>query len=152
LIIRHLQRDFAKKFVVRLTYIVSESGAEVQYLKKRGIRKESLVAEILKKRGEHSGIVCILSTLECCNTCKPWHDRQTGKTFLTQLAIFSSQKPPKSQKSSIEKIYIAIIQNIMKSKFKKSVCSPSIIFYNLFMLFFCCTFAMSKFCSFKILQ
>jgi hypothetical protein len=62
--------------------LVSESGVEVQYLKKSGIRKESLVADILKKRGDHPGIVSILSTLECCNTYNPWHDKPTKKTFL----------------------------------------------------------------------
>jgi len=62
--------------------IVSESGVSVQYLKKSGIRKESLVSDILKERGYHPGIVCILSTLEGCNTYKPWHDKQTSKTFL----------------------------------------------------------------------
>ena len=62
--------------------IVKESGVEVQYLKRSGIRKESLVSDILKKRGAHTGVVCILSTLEGCNTYKPWHDKKTGKTFL----------------------------------------------------------------------
>jgi predicted transcriptional regulator len=72
-------RDTLRK---QIDSIVSESGVEVQYLKKSGIRKESLVSDILKKRGDHAGIVCILSTLEGCNTYKPWHDKSTGKTFL----------------------------------------------------------------------
>ena len=72
-------RDRLRK---QIESIASESGVEVQYLKKSGIRKESLVSEILKKRGDHPGIVCILSTLEGCNTYKPWHDKSTGKTFL----------------------------------------------------------------------
>jgi predicted transcriptional regulator len=54
----------------------------VQYINKGGIRKESLVSDILKKRGVHPGVVCILSTLEQCNTYKPWHDKPTQKTFL----------------------------------------------------------------------
>jgi DNA-binding MarR family transcriptional regulator len=62
--------------------IVSESGVEVQYLNTSSIRKESLVSDILKKRGNHIGIVCILSTLETCNTYKPWHDKLANKTFL----------------------------------------------------------------------
>jgi hypothetical protein len=72
-------RDTLRK---QIDLIVSESGVEVQYLNKSGIRKESLVSEILKKRGDHCGIVCILSTLEGCNTYKPWHDKSSGKTFL----------------------------------------------------------------------
>jgi len=73
------QREILRK---QIDSIVLESGVEVQYLKSRGIRKESLVSDILKKRGYYLGIVCILSTLECCNTYKPWHDKQSGKTFL----------------------------------------------------------------------
>jgi predicted transcriptional regulator len=72
-------RDKIRK---QIDFLVSESGVEVQYLKKSGIRKETLVCEILQKRGDHPGIVCILSTLEGCNTYKPWHDKQSGKTFL----------------------------------------------------------------------
>ena len=62
--------------------IVLESGIEVNYLKKSGIRKESLVADLLKERGCHPGIVCILSTLELCPTFKPWHDKHSGRTYL----------------------------------------------------------------------
>jgi predicted transcriptional regulator len=62
--------------------IVNESGVEVQYINKGGIRKESLVSGLLKQRGDHAGIVCILSTLEGCNTYKPRHDKSSGKTFL----------------------------------------------------------------------
>src|SRR5215469_5156521 len=59
----------------QIEHIVKESGVEVQYLKKSGIRKETFVSDILKKRGNQTGVVCILSTLECCNTYKPWHDK-----------------------------------------------------------------------------
>jgi hypothetical protein len=72
-------RDNIRK---QIDILVSESGVEVQYLNKSGIRKESLVSAILKKRGDHPGIVCIFSTLEGCNTFKPWHEKESGKTFL----------------------------------------------------------------------
>jgi hypothetical protein len=65
-----------------------ESGVPIEFIRKSGIRKESLVSEKLKERGMSAGIVCILSVMEGCNTCKPWHDRASGKTFL---------KPDKSQ-------------------------------------------------------
>jgi hypothetical protein len=61
--------------------VSKESGLEVQYLNKSGIRNESLVAELIKTRGEHSGIVCILSTMDGCNIYMPWHDKTGGKTF-----------------------------------------------------------------------
>jgi predicted transcriptional regulator len=62
--------------------IEKESGVNVQYLNSCNTRKESLVSEILKARGTHTGIVCILSVVESCNAYKPWHDKPSGKTFL----------------------------------------------------------------------
>ena len=71
-------RDSIRK---QIDSIVSESGVSVQYLKKSGIRKESLVSDILKGHGYHPGIVCIFSILEGCNTYKPWHDKKPIKHF-----------------------------------------------------------------------
>ena len=73
---------FREKIRQNIDSVVSESGVSIHYLNKSGIRKESFVSDILEKRGYHSGVVCILSTLEGCNTYKPWHDKKTGKTFL----------------------------------------------------------------------
>src|SRR5438477_8814606 len=33
-------------------------------------------------RGDHPGLVHIISAMEACNTYKPWHDKQTHRTFL----------------------------------------------------------------------
>jgi predicted transcriptional regulator len=78
--------EFAKGLREKLRHhiesIAKESAVEIQYLNSGKIRKESLVSDILKKRGDHSGLVCILSTLERCHAYQPWHDKQTGKTFL----------------------------------------------------------------------
>jgi hypothetical protein len=68
--------------------ISQSQNVAVEFIRKSGIRKESLVSEKLKIRGTAPGIVCILSVMEGCNTYKPWHDKSTGKTFL---------KPDKSQ-------------------------------------------------------
>jgi len=78
--------EFAKGLREKLRHHIESlskaSGVEIQYLNSGKIRKESLVSDILEQRGVHSGIVCILSTLERCNAYTPWHDKQTGKTFL----------------------------------------------------------------------
>ena len=37
---------------------------------------------ILQKRGDHPGLVHILSAMESCSTYKPWHDKKTGETYL----------------------------------------------------------------------
>ncbi len=62
--------------------IAKEQGVEIEFIRKTHIRKESIISEIIKKRGDHSGIVHIISAMEACNTYKPWHDKASGKTFL----------------------------------------------------------------------
>ena len=62
--------------------LAGENGIEIEFLRKRNVRKEDRVKEVLAKRGEHPGLVCIFSAMELCSTYKPWHDKQTGKTYL----------------------------------------------------------------------
>jgi len=62
--------------------IAKENGLEIEYIRKSGVRKESIISDKIKKRGDHPGIVHIISVMEGCNTYKPWHDKTTGKTFL----------------------------------------------------------------------
>jgi len=62
--------------------IAKEHGIEIEFIRKAGVRKESIISEKIAKRGAHPGIVHILSVMETCNTYKPWHDKKTGKTFL----------------------------------------------------------------------
>lgn len=62
--------------------IAKEHGVEIEFIRKSGVRKESIISEKIEKRGDHPGIVHIISAMEACNTYKPWHDKTTGKTFL----------------------------------------------------------------------
>lgn len=62
--------------------IAEEHGVEIEFVRKSGVRKESIISDKIKKRGDHPGIVHIISAMETCNTYKPWHDKTTGKTFL----------------------------------------------------------------------
>jgi len=62
--------------------LAAASGIVIEFIRKRNVRKEDLVKAALAKRGDHPGLVCILSVMEPCSTYKPWHDKQTGKTFL----------------------------------------------------------------------
>jgi len=39
------------------------------------------VARVLQHRGDHPGLVHIISAMEACDAYKPWHDKQTHKTF-----------------------------------------------------------------------
>jgi hypothetical protein len=60
----------------------AEAGVEIEYIRKRNFRKEDRVKEILARRGGQPGLVAIFSAMEPCSSYKPWHDKQTGKTFL----------------------------------------------------------------------
>lgn len=57
-------------------------GIEIEHIRKRHIRKEDIVHSYLSRRGGEPGLVCILSAMEACDTYKPWHDKQTHRTFL----------------------------------------------------------------------
>jgi hypothetical protein len=62
--------------------VAEEAGLSIVPLRSSKISKESLVEEILKKRGAHEGLVCIFSVMELCPTYKPWYDKPSGRTFL----------------------------------------------------------------------
>jgi DNA-binding MarR family transcriptional regulator len=62
--------------------IARKHEVQIEFIRKTGVRKESIISEKIKKRGDHPGIVHIISAMEACNTYKPWHDKTTGKTFL----------------------------------------------------------------------
>jgi hypothetical protein len=62
--------------------VAEQAGLSIEHLRNSKLRKESLVREILKKRGEHEGLVCIFSAMEACPSYKPWHDKPSGRTFL----------------------------------------------------------------------
>ena len=63
--------------------IAAEIGIGIEFVRsKKSFRKEKRVKEILVKRGEQPGAVCILSAMEPCGSYKPWHDKKTHKTYL----------------------------------------------------------------------
>lgn len=72
---RHQLRDNAER-------LAADNGIEIEFLRKRNVRKEDRVKQILARRGDRPGLVCILSAMEPCSTYKPWHNKSTGKTYL----------------------------------------------------------------------
>jgi hypothetical protein len=53
---------------------------------KAHIRKEEVVAAVIKTRGDHPGLVHVISVMEPCTSYKPWHDKRTGQTYLRPTA------------------------------------------------------------------
>jgi hypothetical protein len=62
--------------------LAEKAAVRIEHLRNSNFRKESLVREILKERGDHEGLVCIFSAMEACPSYKPWHDKPSGRTFL----------------------------------------------------------------------
>jgi hypothetical protein len=62
--------------------VAADAGVTIEHVSKSHIRKEAIVAKVLEQRGEHPGLVHVLSAMEACPAYKPWHDKQTHKTYL----------------------------------------------------------------------
>jgi DNA-binding Lrp family transcriptional regulator len=62
--------------------LAAETGIEIEFMRKSSYRKEARIKEVLKQRGDHPGLVHILSAMEACPSYRPWHDKRTHKTFL----------------------------------------------------------------------
>ena len=60
----------------------AEAGIEIEHINKAHIRKEDVVARVLARRGDHPGLVHVISAMEACESYRPWHDKTSGKTAL----------------------------------------------------------------------
>lgn len=58
------------------------AGIEIEHVSKSHIRKEELVQRVLASRGDAPGLVHVLSAMEACPSYRPWHDKNSGKTYL----------------------------------------------------------------------
>jgi hypothetical protein len=58
------------------------AGLQIEHINKPYIRKEEVVAKVLARRGDHAGLVHVISAMEACESYKPWHDKGSGKTYL----------------------------------------------------------------------
>ena len=66
----------------RAASLAAEAGVTIEHISKPHVRKEDVVARVLQHRGDHPGLVHIISAMEACDAYKPWHDKQTHKTFI----------------------------------------------------------------------
>lgn len=62
--------------------LAAKAGLKVEYIARRGLRKEDRIKEVLSERGLAPGIVHIFSAVETCSSYRPWHHKPTGKNFL----------------------------------------------------------------------
>jgi hypothetical protein len=66
----------------RAAALASAAGLTIEHIAKSHIRKEEVVARVLAQRGEHPGLVHVISAMEACDSYRPWHDKASGKTFV----------------------------------------------------------------------
>ncbi len=66
----------------RAQEVCEANGVSIEHVKNCHIRKEELVARVLRARGDAPGLVHVISAMEACPSYKPWHDKASGKTFL----------------------------------------------------------------------
>jgi hypothetical protein len=63
--------------------IAKENGLKIEFIRKgKSFRKEERIREIVQQRGSHPGLVHIFSAMERCTVYKPWHNKETGKTYV----------------------------------------------------------------------
>jgi hypothetical protein len=63
--------------------IADESCLEIELIRKsKAFRKEDRIQKILQTRDDHPGLLHIFSAMEGCTANHPWHNRQTGKTYV----------------------------------------------------------------------
>jgi hypothetical protein len=78
--------DFAKTLRERVretaAALAAEAGVAIEHVGKPHIRKEDIIARVLAQRGEAPGLVHVISAMEACDAYKPWHDKQSHKTFI----------------------------------------------------------------------
>ena len=66
--------------------IARENEVAIQFVARSRTRKEDLVQKALETRGDHPGLVLILSAMEGCSSYRPWHDKKTGRTNLKRTS------------------------------------------------------------------
>src|ERR1041384_2944596 len=62
--------------------VATPNGLTIDYVRKKNFRKEDKVKAVLKQRGSQPGLVWVFSALEPCTTYQPWHDKNSGRTYL----------------------------------------------------------------------
>ena len=66
----------------RAADLAAAAGVTIEHIAKSHIRKEDVIAKVLTERGDHPGLVHIISVMEACPTYKPWYSKETDRTFL----------------------------------------------------------------------
>ena len=62
--------------------IAKEHGIKIEFIRRtQSFRKDDKIQKIIEEKGIAEGLVHIFSVMESCNTYRPWHDKESGRTF-----------------------------------------------------------------------
>jgi len=67
---------------VNAEQLAQEHGVQIEFIRRKDFRKQKRIKQIISKRGDHPGLVHIFSAMEPCPSYKPWHDKNSHRTFL----------------------------------------------------------------------
>jgi hypothetical protein len=71
--------EFAKALRERVrecaATLAAEAGVTIEHIAKPHIRKEDVVTQVLDRRGDHPGLVHVISAMEACDAYRPWHEK-----------------------------------------------------------------------------
>ena len=66
----------------RAALLAAGAGVTIEFVAKSHIRKEDIVTRALKRRGDHPGLVHVISAMETCDSYRPWHDKATHRNLV----------------------------------------------------------------------
>ncbi|MDL1896330.1 helix-turn-helix transcriptional regulator [Anaerolineae bacterium CFX7] len=78
----HFAEPLRERLRANAEALAKANGLQIEFVRKKNLRKEARIQQLLKARGEHPGLVHIFGAMESCATYRPWHDKPTGKTYL----------------------------------------------------------------------
>ena len=68
----------------RAAELAAGAAVTIEHIANSQIHKEDVIAKVLATRGDHPGLVHVISAMEACPTYKPWHwNRRMPRTKST---------------------------------------------------------------------
>jgi hypothetical protein len=70
----------------RAASLAAEAGIAIEHIAKSHVRKEAVVAKVLETRGDHPGLVHVISAMEACDAYQPCTTSRRTKPMFARTA------------------------------------------------------------------
>ena len=84
---RHFAEPLRERLRANAEALAASVGVAIQCIAKAHIRKETVVAEVIKTRGDHPGLVHVISVMEACVSYGAWHDKRTHQRQCNSFSV-----------------------------------------------------------------